>query len=91
MAERISGSALRSLAFTDHDRTFTCTVAPRRASESVLWWWFLVSDGTSRYAPFIAASDDTAQSVQARVVAYYDDHLARRAAPAIPRWRRAAS
>jgi hypothetical protein len=28
-------------------------------------------------------------SVQQRIVAYYDDLLARRAAPSVPRWQRA--
>ena len=78
-----------SVEFIDADRTFSCSVAPRSASESALWWWFRVSTDASRYAPFLAASDDTPMSVQTRVVAYYDDLLARRAAPAVPRWQRA--
>lgn len=79
-----------SVDFIDGDRKFSCSVAPRRASESALWWWFRVSsDAANRYAPFLAESDDTPTSVQARVVAYYDDLLARRAAPSVPRWQRA--
>jgi len=79
-----------SVDFIDGDRTFSCSVAPRRASESALWWWFRVSsDRGNRYAPFLADSDDTPSSVQARIVAYYDDLLARRAAPSVPRWQRA--
>jgi hypothetical protein len=79
-----------TVEFIDGGRTFSCSVAPRRASESALWWWFRVSsDMANRYAPFLAESDDTPTSVQARVVAYYDDLLARRAAPAVPRWQRA--
>lgn len=82
---------IRSLAFQDAGRTFTCTVAPRRASESLLWWWFSVAGGTAhRYAPFVADRDDTEESVRTRIVAYYDDHLARRAAPNVPRFGRSA-
>jgi len=79
-----------SVDFIDAGRTFSCSVAPRRASDSALWWWFRVSsDAANRYAPFLAESDDTPTSVQARVVAFYDDLLARRAAPSVPRWQRA--
>ena len=78
-----------SVEFIDAGRTFSCSVAPRSASESALWWWFRVSSDGSRYAPFLAANDDTPASIQARIVAYYDDLLARRAAPSVPRWQRA--
>ena len=89
MARKIERKDLHELEFTDADRRFTCSVGPRLRSESTLWWWFSVSDGgTNRYAPFIAATEDTADSVQSRIIAYDDDHLARRAAPAVPRWRR---
>lgn len=90
MARSRARSALRDLAFTSGERTFTCTVAPRRAADPVLWWWFSVAGGTNhRYAPFVALPEDTAASVQERIVAYYDDHLARRAAPPVSRYRRA--
>ena len=79
-----------SVDFIDAGRTFSCSVAPRRASESALWWWFRVSsDAGNRYAPFMAGSDDTPTSVQARIVTYYDELLAARAAPSVPRWQRA--
>jgi hypothetical protein len=82
----------RTLAFQDAGRTFTCTVAPRRASEPLLWWWFSVSDGSAhRYAPFVADQHETDDSVRARIVAYYDDHIARRAAPTGPRFGRPAA
>ena len=88
-ARAAHGQSTSSLDFIDGDRRFSCSVAPRRASEDALWWWFRVStDAGNRYAPFLAADDDTPTSVQARVVAYYDDLLARRAAPAVPRWQR---
>jgi len=87
-----SASDHRHLAFTDKDRTFTCLVAPRRPAESTLWWWFSVSGGnTARYAPFVAAPDDTDDSVRMRILTYYEDHLSRRMAPAGTPWRRAAS
>ena len=75
--------------FVDGERTFTCQVeAPCRAPAEA-WWWFRVStESYQRHAPFRAATTDTPGDVQARVVAYYDDLLARRAAPAVPRWTR---
>jgi hypothetical protein len=78
-----------SVDFINDGRTFSCSVAPRSASETALWWWFRVSSDGSRYAPFLASSDDTPASIQSRIVAYYDDLLARRAAPSVPRWQRA--
>lgn len=85
-------TSIRSLAFQDAGRTFTCTVAPRRASEPVLWWWFSVAEGGAhRYAPFQADGADTDESVRTRIVAYYNDHLARRAAPNVPRFGRQAA
>ena len=90
MAASMSSTPDR-LAFADGDRAFSCSVGPRCASDASQWWWFSVSNGgTSRYAPFVAGEEDTAESVQARIIAHYDNMLARRAAPSIPRWRRAA-
>jgi hypothetical protein len=84
------GQTTTTVDFVDAGRTFSCSVAPRRASESALWWWFRVSsDAGNRYAPFMAGSDDTPASVQARIVTYYDELLAARAAPSVPRWQRA--
>jgi len=40
-----------------------------------------------RYAPFRAEATDTRGSVQARVVAYYDDLVARRSLPSNHYWR----
>jgi hypothetical protein len=76
-------------AFADGDRTFTCCVeaSPRAPTES--WWWFQVStENHQRHAPFRAEDSDTRRDVQARMVAYYDNLLARRAEPARPRWER---
>ena len=85
----INAPSPSNFEFVDAGRTFSCDAAPRRPTESEYWWWFRVStDDRNRYAPFIATPDDTPASVQARVVAYYDDLLARRAAPSVPRWQR---
>jgi hypothetical protein len=75
--------------FVDGERTFTCQVeAPCRAPAEA-WWWFRVStESYQRHAPFRAATTDTRGDVQARVVAYYDTLLARRAEPPRPRWER---
>jgi hypothetical protein len=78
-----------NFTFVDHDRTFTCRVEAARHAPAEAWWWFNVStERYERHAPFRAAATDTPGDVQARVVAYYDDLLARRAAPAQPRWGR---
>jgi hypothetical protein len=71
--------------FVDAGRTFTCAAAPLRASSPEGWWWFSVGGDIrgQRYAPFRASSDDTRAGVQARVLAYYEDLLVRRAAPAV--------
>ena len=71
--------------FEDAGRTFACATEPLRASGAEEWWWFRVGGDSrgQRYAPFRAGADDTRDGVRARVVAYYDDLLARRAAPAV--------
>ena len=80
---------LEGFEFVDNDRTFTCTVEKAHALGNEPWWWFSVStDDRQRYAPFRAMSGDTQKSVRTRIVTYYDDLLARRAAPATPYWRR---
>jgi hypothetical protein len=74
-------------SFVNAGRTFTCCVEPLRASARDAWWWFAVSsESHQRHAPFRATDADTTADVQARIVAYYDDLLARRAAPAPGRW-----
>ena len=81
-----------AFAFVDGDRTFSCRVEAARHAPAEAWWWFAVSTGRNeRHAPFRAAATDTRGDVQARVVAYYDHLLARRAAPAQPRWGRRAA
>jgi hypothetical protein len=79
---------IKGFEFVDAGRKFSCSVEVLRQSAQDRWWWFRVStDDRHRYAPFPADAKDTQASVQARVVAYYDDLLARRAAPSVPAWR----
>ena len=74
-------------SFIDAGRTFTCRVESSRPDAGDAWWWFDVSTARhERHAPFRAEPSDTAGSVQARVVSYYDELLARRAAPSPGRW-----
>ncbi|HEY0971062.1 MAG TPA: hypothetical protein VGE02_08855 [Gemmatimonadales bacterium] len=78
--------------FVDGDRTFTCQAEPLRPGQPETWWWFEVStERHQRHAPFRLEPDDTRESVQARVVAFYDDLLERRAAPARKWWSRKQS
>jgi len=80
---------IEGFAFVDGDRTFTCSVEKAHALGNEPWWWFTVStDDRQRYAPFRATTRDTQKAIRVRIVAYYDDLLARRAAPATPYWRR---
>ena len=76
-------------AFVDAGRTFNCHVESPRYAPAESWWWFDVStERDQRHAPFRASATDTRRDVQARVVAYYENLLERRAAPAPPRWGR---
>jgi hypothetical protein len=78
-----------AFAFVNQGRTFTCTVERRPSSGTDAWWWFHVStDDHHRYAPFRAEPTDTVDSVQSRVIQYYEEMLARRAAPAVSPWQR---
>ena len=82
---------IEGFQFQHDGRTFTCTVGELGATRAGAWWWFRVStDDRHRYAPFQASPTDTQASVRTRIVAYYDDLLARRAAPATSYWRRGA-
>lgn len=76
-------------AFIDAGRTFTCCVEPSRTVQADAWWWFHVStERYERHAPFRAGAGDTPSNVAVRVIAYYDNLLARRAAPYASRWER---
>ena len=75
-------------SFVDAGRTFTCRVESSRPDAGDAWWWFDVStERDERHAPFRADASDTTRGVQARVVSYYDELLAHRAAPAPGRLR----
>ena len=77
----------KSFEFVDAGRTFKCSLEAQEKTPSEKWWWFTVStDSRTRYAPFRAESKDNETNVKKRIVAYYDNMLAARAAPPIPRW-----
>lgn len=89
MSRRPKTGAPEGFDFVHGGRTFTCSVEPLRSSDPEAWWWFRVStDDRNRYAPFRVTPTDTQASVQTAIVAYYEDMLARRAAPAPSYWRR---
>ena len=73
---------LTRFQFVDAGRTFSCAIETRGNAPDG-WWWFSIGTDAQgqRYAPFRAEESDTQESVQKRIVAYYDDMLARRAAP----------
>jgi hypothetical protein len=78
-----AGAGIAGFEFVDAGRTFTCSVEAPRAARPEGWWWFRVTPDVrdQRYAPFRASADDTRDGVRTRIVAYYDDLLARRAMP----------
>ncbi len=75
---------LGPFSFLHEGRTYSCEA--RDGVEGQVWWWFTVSSDGNRYAPFPAGSKDTRASVEQRIVEYYTNHLARRAAPEQPHW-----
>jgi hypothetical protein len=64
--------------FVDGGRSYTCRVEEGCKGREDAWWWFGVAGDNGRYAPFRADVGDTEASVRARIVAYYEGHLARR-------------
>jgi hypothetical protein len=72
---------LKPFAFEDGDLTYSCGIEQARPPRDGNWWWFTVSGDGQRYAPFEATTGDTRDSVRTRVVAFYTERLARRAAP----------
>ncbi|HEU4628581.1 MAG TPA: hypothetical protein VFS08_02520 [Gemmatimonadaceae bacterium] len=81
----------QSFSFVDAGRTFTCHVEASHPRAGDAWWWFAVStERHQRHAPFRAMASDTQEGIRTRIVAYYDDLLARRAAPWQTRWQRRA-
>ena len=75
----------------DAGRKFFCKVeAPLHAGMPPWWWFRLDTSESTRYAPFEALPTDTKQSVQPRIVAYYEQVLAIKARPVHQRpvWRK---
>jgi hypothetical protein len=76
---------MNQLTFEDAGRTYTCEAASSRATPETVWWWVSVSGDGQRYAAFHKAKGDTASSVKAKIIAYYEKVLADRARPPEPR------
>ena len=82
---------INNFEFEDGGRTFVCTVeTPRHAGMPPWWWYTVVSDNATRYAPFEAKANDTKRSVQQRIVKHYEEVLAIRARPVHvrPQWQK---
>lgn len=83
---------ISNFEFEDSGRRFVCTVETPSHAGMQPWWWFSVATegGTTRYAPFEASPSDTKKSVQARIIAHYEEILAIKARPVQPRpqWQR---
>ena len=71
-------STTGAFVFVDGGRTYACRVEAPGRGRADAWWRFQVCGDQARYAPFRAAADDTTDSVRPRVLAYYEDRLARR-------------
>jgi hypothetical protein len=77
-----------AFSFLHDGRTYTCSVEGVAEKGRGPWWWFSVStESNQRHAPFPAAPTDTTDDVRARIVAYYEALLARRAAPYQNPWQ----
>jgi hypothetical protein len=76
---------MNQLTFEDEGRKFVCETASSRATPDIIWWWVTVSGDGQRYAAFHKSKGDTALSVKARIIAYYEKVLADRARPPEPR------
>lgn len=84
-------NVIKDFEFEDSGRKFFCSVEVPKQAGMPPWWWFRLETGEStRYAPFEAKPDDTKQSVQARIIAYYDQLLAIAARPVHqrPAWKK---
>ena len=64
--------------FVDGGRTYECRIEEPYRGRKEAWWWFAVAGDRNRYAPFRADIGDTQDSVRARIIAYYEDRVARR-------------
>jgi len=82
---------VKDFEFVDAGRKFFCSVEVPRQAGMQPWWWFRLDNSEStRYAPFEASPNDTQESVQARIIAYYAALLATEARPAYqrPAWQK---
>jgi hypothetical protein len=82
---------MKEFEFIDSGRKFFCSVEKPSQAGMAPWWWFRLDTGEStRYAPFEASPNDTQESVQARIIAYYAELLAIQARPVHQRpvWQR---
>lgn len=83
--------APQEFEFESSGRKFICSVEVPSRTGMTAWWWFRVDSAEStRYAPFEASASDTRQSVQTRIIAYYEQLLAIQARPAYqkPAWKK---
>lgn len=85
MGNARAGTPLREVTFEHGGRSYVCTVEAQRRTPDDLRWWFAVSGDQQRYSPIEAASNDTAASVRARIVAFYEHQLWLREQPPAPR------
>ena len=88
---RSTKKTITEFEFVDGGRKFLCSVEVPRHAGMPPWWWFsLDTSGSTRYAPFAASPDDTKESVQERIVAYYAALLAIEARPVHqrPTWKK---
>lgn len=76
---------VKTFRFEEGGRTYSCSIEQARPPRNEAWWWFVVSGDENRYAPFRAVAGDTQESVRTRVVGFYTDRLASRAAPPVQR------
>lgn len=76
-----------AFSFIHDNRTYNC-YPERQGEQGDVWWWFTVTHDQNRYAPFLAQSKDTRASTQARIVAYYANHLAHRQMSDRQHWAR---
>jgi hypothetical protein len=86
-----SNDKVKEFEFVDSGRKFFCSVEKPSQAGMAPWWWFRLDTGEStRYAPFEASPNDTKESVQARIIAYYAQLLAIQARPIHQRpvWQR---
>lgn len=88
---RSTNKTIQEFEFVSGGRKFLCSVEVPRHAGMPPWWWFSVdSGGSTRYAPFAASPNDTKESVQERIVAYYAELLAIEARPVHqrPTWKK---